>query len=64
MAQPLGNVANRRSAPIRFVLTQSLVCNRSFKRLGLRKHPNVGLAPIRNVAGWLPLCLVNPSLFS
>lgn len=50
------------TVPVRFVLTQSLVCNGNFQSLGLRKHPKVSLAPIRNVAGWLPLSLVNRAL--
>ncbi len=60
-------------APIRFVLTLSLVCDWSFERPELRKHPGVGLEPIQNVAPALlgsevrikaseALSLVNPSL--
>ena len=36
-----------------------LVCFCRFQRLGLRKHPRVSLVLRYNVAGWLPLGLVN-----
>jgi len=52
----------RHRVPIRFVLTLSLVCNRDFQSLELRKRPKVSLKPIHNVADWLRLGLVNPDL--
>lgn len=55
---PLGNVVTRHHAAIRFVLTQSVVCNRCFQSPELRKHSGVGLKPCYNVADWLPLSLV------
>jgi hypothetical protein len=36
-----------------------LVYNWNFKGLGLSKLPNVGLKPNNNLAGWIPLSLVN-----
>jgi hypothetical protein len=47
---PLGTVASRHRAPIRFVHTPELVCNRSFEWSALRKHADVGLESTSNVA--------------
>ena len=41
---------HRRNAPVRFVLTLSIVCNRGFESLGLEKHPKVRPVPVHKVA--------------
>ncbi|MCL5954451.1 MAG: hypothetical protein M1509_08100, partial [Nitrospirae bacterium] len=53
---------DRSLAADRFVLALAVVCIGGFQSPGLRKHPGVGLVPVANVAGWVPLSLVNPSL--